>query len=115
MAYDRTGTGRWVWIKTVGSADWPLESDWLEERSGLLEWVWFPKHPRSLRRGDLLVYYAALKGVFPAVMELLADDAEDDATHPLHSDRWPWRMPVRPRLIIPRLEDAPTLAQSGIN
>ncbi len=29
MAYERTGTGRWTWIKTVGSANDQLEDEWL--------------------------------------------------------------------------------------
>ena len=115
MAYDRAGTGRWVWIKTIGSADDRLKERWLEERGFLLESVWFPKHPRSLRAGDLLVYYAAGMGVFPAVVELTSSDVEEDPPHPRHAKRWPWRMSVRPRLVIPTLSDAPTLADSGIN
>ncbi len=115
MAYDRTGTGRWVWIKTIGSADDPLKEHWLKERGYLLDTVWFPKHPRSLKAGDLLVYYAAGMGVFPAVVELISNDVEEDLSHPRHAQRWPWRMSVRPRLVIPTLGDAPTLADSGID
>ena len=39
MAYDRTNTGPWTWVKTVGSVDDPLSQDWLGEREGLLEEV----------------------------------------------------------------------------
>ena len=49
MAHDRTGTGRFVWIKTVGTADDQLETQWLVGRGYLLESVWFPKYPRSIR------------------------------------------------------------------
>lgn len=115
MAYDRTGTGMWTWIKSVGSVEEPLESQWLENRDYLLENVWFPKHPRSLIAGDLLVYYAATKGVFPAVVEILTGEVESDTNHPRYSSRWPWRMSVRPRLVIPNLDDAPTLEQFGID
>ena len=115
MAYDRTGTGRWTWVKTVGSADDPLFSDWLDARGYLLEWVWFPKHPRSLRAGDLLVYYAATRGVFPAVVELVSNEVHAQEAHPRHPARWPWRMAVRPRLVIPRLEDAPTISDVGLD
>lgn len=110
MAYDRTGTGRWVWVKTVGSAEDQLEIEWLENSWDLLERVWFPKHPRSLRGGDLLVYYAAGRGVFPAVVELVSSDVA-----PGESTRWPWTMAVRPRLVIPSLDDAPALGDSGLD
>ncbi len=113
MAYDRTNTGPWTWVKTVGSVDDPLSQDWLGEREGLLEQVWFPKHPRSIRRGDLLVYYAATRGRFPAVVEVTSDEVHtrpDD-----HSERWPWYMQVRPRLVIPYLDLAPNLADMGLD
>jgi hypothetical protein len=115
VSYDRTGTGRWVWIKTVGSSDDPLEREWLEGRGYLLDFVWFPKYPRSIRGRDLLVYYAATHGVFPAVVEVRSDEVEESRDHPRYSKRWPWRMAVRPRLVLPNLDDAPTLEQVGIN
>lgn len=115
MAYDRTGTGRWIWIKTIGAADDKLEPDWLEECEYLLESVWFPKHPRSIRAGDLLIYYAAGHGVFPAVMEVVSDEVREDVEHPRRALRWPWRMSVRPVVVVPRLRDAPGLERVGLN
>ena len=61
----------------------------------LLRKVWFPKHPRSIRSGDLLVYYAAGRGVFPAVVEVVSDDVQQRPQGPMHSPRWPWYMAVR--------------------
>src|SRR5207249_4984952 len=95
-----------------------LDPDWLRLRGDLLGAVWFPKHPRSIMGGDLLVYYAAGRGVFPAVVEVVTGDVEPADTRPRRSQRsqrWPWRMDVRPRLVIPHLDDAPTLEQTGIN
>ena len=115
MAYDRTGTGRWWWVKTVGSADSPLQENWAEEHAHLLEKIYFPKYPRSLRGGDLLVYYAADHRDFPAVVELVNDQVDEDDSHPDHSKRWPWTMKVRPRLVIPQLSDAPTLDDVGFD
>jgi hypothetical protein len=113
MAYDRTNTGPWTWVKTVGSVDDPLLQDWLGEREGLLEKVWFPKHPRSIRRGDLLVYYAATRGRFPAVVEVKSDEVRRRPED--YSERWPWYMEVRPRLVIPYLDCAPDLADVGLD
>jgi hypothetical protein len=109
MAYDRTNTGPWTWVKTVGSVDHPLVEEWLGEREGLLKEVWFPKHPRSIRRSDLLVYYAATHGRFPAVVEVVSSDVHARPDDPSHSERWPWFMCVRPRLVVPCLTDSPTL------
>ena len=115
MAYDRAGTGPWTWVKIVGSADDPLEAEWLGEREDLLHSVWFPKHPRSIRRGDLLVYYAAARGVFPAVVEVVSDEVYPRPNDPTYSVRWPWRMSVCPRLVIPLLDDAPAVADVGLD
>jgi hypothetical protein len=100
-------------VKVVGSADDPLKLRWLAEREGLLRSVWFPKHPRSIRRGDLLVYYAATHGRFPAVVEVLSDEVHArSATDP---ERWPWYMDVRARLVIPRVDEAPALSDVGLD
>lgn len=115
MAYDRTNTGRYAWIKTIGSAEDPLQEDWLDERGFLLDSVYFPKHPRSLRAGDLLVYYAAGHGVFPAVVEITSDEVHEDRRHPKHAQRWPWRMQVRSRLVIPKLSQSPQLGDVSID
>jgi|SRR4051794_21505980 hypothetical protein len=115
MSYDRVGTGRWAWLKSVGSADEPLENGWQEKWRYLLKAVWFPKHPRSIRKGDLLVYYAAGRGRLPAVVEVTGDEVQESRDHPRYSERWPWRMEVRPRLIAPDLEDAPSLEEVGID
>ena len=115
MAYERSNTGRWAWLKSVGSADDQLQERWLENRDWLLEAVWFPKHPRSIRAGDLLVYYAAGKGKLPAVVEVAADEVQESRNHPRYSARWPWRMSVRPCLVVPSLSAAPELGAAGID
>ena len=60
MAYDRAGTGPWAWLKSVGSADDPLNRDWREADAHLLPHCWFSKHPKSVRAGDAFVYYAGV-------------------------------------------------------
>lgn len=115
MAYDRAGTGPWGWIKAVGSAESPLRRDWRVEDKHLLTHCWFSKHPRSLRAGDVLVYYAARWGVFAALMELVSDDVVDGGgNHPVNGPRWRWQMDVRP-LVTLALDDAPTLVDAGID
>jgi len=115
MAYDRAGTGSWPWLKSVGSQDTPLDRDWRATNHYLLNSCWFSKHPRSLRAGDVFVYYAASWGVFPALMELVSDSVIDDGGgHPVHGQRWRWRMDIRPLITIP-MEHAPSLADVGID
>lgn len=115
MSYDRRGTGRWAWLKSIGSAEEPLEDGWQEEWNYLLEAVWFPKHPRSIRSGDLLVYYAAGRRRLPAIVEVTGDEVQESRGHPRYSKRWPWRMEVRPRLVAPDLERAPSLNDVDID
>lgn len=115
MAYDRAQTGPWAWIKTVGAANNRLTNDWLNTAGFLLQSVWFPKHPRSIKQGDFLVYYAAGEGVFPAVVEVVSDEVTRDSGQSRDAQRWPWRMDVTPRAALPHLSDSPTLEQVGLN
>ena len=80
-----------------------------------MESVWFPKHPRSIRAGDLLTYYAAGRGVLPAVVEVVNDEVYESRDHPRYSERWPWRMDVTPLLVIPRLDAAPPLSALNVD
>src|ERR1035441_7270587 len=109
MAYDRTGTGRWAWLKAVGTQQEPLHADWRVADSHLVTGGWFSKHPRSIRGGDLLVYYAARHAVFPAIAEVASDHVEE---HP-KDERWKWSMAVRPVGVL-GLRDAPSLYDSPI-
>lgn len=115
MAYDRIGTGPWAWLKAVGSQQEPLEPDWRGRNAYLLTQCFFAKHPRSLRQGDLLVYYAARWGCCPALLELVSDEVDDDVRpHPTFGSRWRWKMAVRPIIALP-LTTAPSLADAGID
>ena len=62
MAYDRTGTGPWAWLKSVGTQEQPLGSDWRVDNRHLLTHVYFSKHPRSLRRRPARVLRDAPQG-----------------------------------------------------
>ena len=109
MAYDRTGTAAWAWLKSVGTQQEPLPSDWRVARADLLTSVWFSKHPRSIRGGDMLVYYAARHQVLPAIVEVVSDEV-----HPGEHPRFKYRMQVRPILTV-GLRDAPTLSDTTVS
>jgi hypothetical protein len=99
----------------VGSQAEPLDRDWRLVDDHLLRSVWFSKYPRSVRGGDLFVYYAARWRCFPALMELVSDEVVDDADgHPVDGKRWRWRMEVRP-LVTLELRSAPALEQTSID
>jgi hypothetical protein len=109
MAHDRIGTGPWAWLKAVGTQEDPLKADWRLQDAQLLDRVWFSKHPRSIRGGDLLVYYAARHGLLTAIGEVGSDDVVED----LEEERWKWSMAVRP-IVTVGLRQAPALSQTSI-
>jgi hypothetical protein len=109
MAYDRTGTGPWAWLKSVGTQEDPLKADWRVADAHLLTSVWFSKHPRSIRGGDLLVYYAARHQVLPAIVEVVSDEVHDEG-----GTRWKYRMDVRP-IVTVGLRDAPALSETSVS
>ncbi|MEJ7784084.1 MAG: hypothetical protein WKF96_04715 [Solirubrobacteraceae bacterium] len=113
MAHSRTGTGSWAWLKGVGTQEEPLDRDWRFHNHYLLTKIWFSKHPRSVRAGDLLLYYAVGWQVIPAIVQVVSDEAFDEKeAHPKHGDRFRWGMGVRPVVTVdldraPRLRDTP--------
>jgi hypothetical protein len=111
MAYERAGTGPWAWLKSVGTQEDPLDLAWPYGEMHLLDRVFFSKHPRSIRAGDVLVYYAAGRQVLPALMLVTSDEVHDEGED---VPRWRYWMSVRP-IIILSLRGAPTLTQAGIS
>lgn len=114
MSYDRTNTGAWAWLKSVGAAESPLHRDWRAEETHLHQKCWFSKHPRSLQSGDLLIYYAAKWGRLCGLMELISDEVLQEEEHPVNGKRWQYAMSVRPVIMLP-LPTAPTLADAQID
>jgi hypothetical protein len=96
-----------LFIKTIGHAGTPLPANWLAEPKwqARLGSVVFPKYPRSVSRGSRLIYYAAGKQRFCAVMEVIADGPTQSGL-----TRWPYELALRPLLVIPADEQAPSLA-----
>jgi hypothetical protein len=102
---------RGYWLKVVGTARAALPDDWLGSVAGreLLSSVRFPpnKRPSGIARGDRLVYYASGRHVCFAVVETTSTEPYEDGG----DARWPFVLDVRPRLLLARLADAPSLEE----
>lgn len=101
-----------LFIKTFGQAGTPVPANWLSnpEWQDRLGSVVFPKYPRSVSRGSRLIYYAAGKQRFCAVMEVVGDEPTESGL-----DRWPYELALRPLVVIPADEQAPSLADVGFD
>lgn len=99
-------------LKTIGHAGTPLPADWLADPDwqDRLASVVFPKYPRSVTRGSRLVYYAAGRQRFCAVVEVVGDGPRDSGL-----ERWPYEIAVRPLVAIPADENAPSLRDVGFD
>lgn len=95
-----------LFLKTIGQAGSPVPSNWLAHQgwNHRLASVVFPKYPRSVTRGSRLVYYAAGRQRFCAVLEVIADEPT-----PSGLERWPYELALRPLIAIPVDEYAPSL------
>ena len=101
-----------LFIKTIGHAGQPVPVNWMVDEASRcrLSSVVFPKYPRSVVRGSRLIYYAAGRQRFCAVMEVISDEPTD-SKHP----RWPYELALRPLLAIPADERAPNFADVGFD
>src|SRR2546421_2150640 len=63
----------------------------------------------SVQKGDLAICYASAWQVIFAVVEVVGDPENDPGR-----ERWQWRIPIRPRLALESLADAPPVEAAGI-
>lgn len=112
MAYVRTELEPLAWLKSVGHQEAPLRADWrlADPDKKLLNTVWFSKHPRSIRAGDMLVYYAARHGSLVAIAEVASDHVDEEP----EVERFRYSMSVRPIVTI-GLREAPQLTETPIS
>lgn len=102
-------------IKAFGSAGNRVPANWLSDENwqDRLRSVVFPKYPRSVSQGSRLIYYAAGTRRFCAVLEVTSDGPEP--TTEGDARRWPYQLSVRPLVVIPADEMAPTLEEVGVD
>lgn len=91
-------------LKSVGSADDPMADDWVDNHPQELSVVHFTKEPKSIRVGDLLVYYAGVHQKLLGIVEVFSKP-QLDAQH----KRWPHYCEIRPKLIIKDFDRAPSI------
>ena len=63
----------------------------------------------SVQRGDLAILYAAVWQAVFGVAEVVGEPENDPAR-----DRWAWRFPIRPLVVVRDLHDAPAVEEAGI-
>ena len=63
----------------------------------------------SVQRGDEAILYAAVWQAVFGVAEVVGEP-ENDPDY----DRWAWRFPIRPLVVVPDLHDAPPAEEAGI-
>jgi EVE domain len=63
----------------------------------------------SVQKGDLAVCYASVWQSIFAIVEVVGDP-ENDPTR----DRWRWRFPIRPLVVVEDLRAAPPVEAAGI-
>lgn len=99
-----------LFLKTIGQAGVPVPANWMANPawSERLASVAFPKYPRSVSRGSRLVYYAAGRQRFCAVLEVIVDEPTASGL-----ERWPYELALRPLVAIPVDEFAPSLEDVG--
>jgi hypothetical protein len=63
----------------------------------------------SLEPGELCILYAAVWQAVFGVAEVVGEPEHDPSR-----ERWAWRYPIRPLLVVPDLHDAPAAEEAGI-
>jgi hypothetical protein len=63
----------------------------------------------SVQRGDVAILYAAVWQAIFGVVEVTGDPENDPARQ-----RWAWQFPIRARVVVPDLHDAPPVEAAGI-
>jgi hypothetical protein len=63
----------------------------------------------SVQAGDVAILYAAVWQAIFGVVDVIGDPANDSSR-----DRWAWSFPIRPRVFVSDLHEAPPVEAAGI-
>ena len=100
-----TAPDRQHWLLVRGSGDRPLEA---RVSRASLDGHSSTRRP-SIQKGDLALCYAAVWQSIFGVVEVTGDPDADPAR-----DRWRWRFPVRPLVVLDDLRTAPPVEAAGV-
>jgi hypothetical protein len=103
------------WLKMVGADDDRLDNNWLVTNPELLSEVRTHRRPSGIKRGDILVYYAAGDQCLFAIARVTCDGEDAQEVHKAGEERWPWVLPLQVRLAVPTLKQAPHWNALGID
>jgi len=99
----RAALTRWLLLRGLG--DRPLDAHVDPKRITSQS---SSKRP-SIQNGDVAILYASVWQAIFGVVDVVGDP-ENDPTR----DRWAWTFPIRPRIVVPDLHDAPPVEAAGI-
>jgi hypothetical protein len=93
------------WLLVRGTGDRPLAE---RVSPGSLQGHSSTRRP-SVQKGDLAVCYASVWQVVFALVEIAGDPENDPGR-----ERWRWRFPIRPLLVLDDLREAPPVEAAGV-
>lgn len=107
-------------LKAFGFSEKHVPADWMTDWSGALVCTGFPKKPKSVKKGDMIIYYAAGRRCVCGIFEVTTDGGinggiPDKGWSESDKKRWPWWVGLRTHMAIPADQYAPTLEDIGIN
>jgi len=94
-----------VWLKAIGTSKEPLPAQWLKERPDFLTRVTFAKQPKSIKSGDLIVYYAhGHKKIF--AIGRATENGDTAAWDDTATTKYGYSMGIRILVAIPKMQIA---------
>jgi hypothetical protein len=99
----RTALTRWLLIRGLGNR--PLDAHVDPKRITSQS---SSKRP-SVQAGDAAILYASVWQAIFGVAEVIGDPENDPSR-----ERWSWTFPIRPRVLVRNLQDAPAVEEAGV-
>jgi hypothetical protein len=93
------------WLLVRGRGDRPLDARVDVDRIG----AHASSRRPSVEPGEQAILYAAVWQAIFAVVEVT-----DEPEHDERPERWSWRFPIRPLVVVRDLHDAPAVEEAGV-
>jgi hypothetical protein len=101
----RDAARRHRWLLVRGRGERPLDR---QVDAGAFAYHGSSKRP-SLQPGELAILYASVWQAIFGVVEVAGEPEHDP-----RKERWAWRFPIRPLVLVDDLEQAPAVEEAGI-